>query len=107
MLRVRRTLGLGLKREVKRLRQRGVSPISDPDEGLASIECDGACNARNVGFFLTAMDGGGVATAKSSSRLTSVEFTFSLSSTSIASLFAIYVTTVLKCVPEIGKDWTF
>ena len=86
---------MGLNREVKRFRLRGES-ISDPDEGLPSIECDGTCNARNVGFFWIEMEGGGVAAAKSSSILASVELIFSLSSTSIASVFAICVRVVLK-----------
>ena len=52
---------------------------------LASIEWEAACNARKVGFMLAEADGGGDAIAKSSSRLASVGFMFSLSSTCIVS----------------------
>lgn len=65
------------------LTQSGES-ISDPEE-LASKECEEACNARKVEFLLIETEGGGDAIAKSSSRLASVEFIFSLSSTCIAS----------------------
>jgi hypothetical protein len=93
MLRVRLTLGLGRKRELSRLIQRGES-FSEPDDerGLASMEKEAACIARNVGFFLVDAVGGGDATANNSSRLGSEILAFSLSSTSIESetwLFAI------------------
>jgi hypothetical protein len=86
MLNVRRTLGLGRKREVNRFPQRGES-ISEPDVewGLASIECEEECSARNVGCLLIATEGGGDAIANNSSRLGSVEVMFSLSSTCMAS----------------------
>jgi hypothetical protein len=94
MLNVRRTLGFGRKREVNRFTQSGES-LSVDEDGLAaaSRERDDACKARMVGFFLIERDGGGEAMAKSSSRLASVELTFSLSSICITSepwLFAIY-----------------
>ena len=49
------------------------------------MEWEGTCKARKVGFFLIDVVGGGDATAKSSSRLASVEFMFSLSSMSMES----------------------
>jgi len=92
---VRRTLGLGRKRELSLSRQRGES-FSEPEDerGLASIEKDEACTVRKVGFFLTETEGGGEATANSSSRLGSGASAFSLLSTSIESdirPFAIYI----------------
>ena len=86
----------------------------DDGDGLAaaSRESDDACNERIIGFFLTERDGGGEATAKSSSRLASVEFIFSLSSICIASdpsPVAIYNEQLHSWVrsPEIGTSWTF
>jgi hypothetical protein len=76
----------------------GESFSSEPDDerGLASMEKEETCKARNVGFFLMEAVGGGDATANNSSRLGSDAATFSLSSTSIESEifpFVIYINT--------------
>jgi hypothetical protein len=66
-----------------------------------------------VGFFLIERDGGGEAMAKSSSRLASVEFMFSLSSICMESeswLFTIYKLTQGQrggLLLETGTSWTF
>jgi len=69
------------------------------------------CNARIAGSFLTEMEGGGDATANNSSRLASVELTFSLSSMSISlpvcPLFTLYEHKTKCHIPEIGISSTF
>jgi len=110
MLNVLRTLGFGRWRDVNLLKQRGES-FSEAEEGLASMEWEEVCNARIAGSFLTEMEGGGDATANNSSRLASVELTFSLSSMSISlpvcPLLTLYEHKTKCHIPEIGISSTF